>query len=358
MKNRKAPRIVKQQIAKNSSAAEYLTFIAEGGAGSVEIRYEDETIWLTQKMMATVYGVDVRTINEHIKKIFSDGELTPAATIRNFRIVQQEGARRVAREMAHYNLAMVIAVGFKVNNQRAVAFRKWANNIVQEYTIKGFVIDDNRLKNGAKFTKDYFDELLERIREIRASERRAYQKVTDIYATAADYDGQSKTTRTFFATVQNKLHFAVHRHTASEVIMERADANKPNMGLTTWSSPNSKIIKKDVVVAKNYLSEEEIDFLNRLVTMYLDYAELQAKRNIPMTMEDWAKRLDGFIEFNGREVLIGAGKISKEQAKLHAESEFEKYRVIQDQNYKSDFDRFMEQDDSFNELVEKAEKYE
>ncbi len=333
-----------------SSAAEYLTFVAEGGDGGVEIRYEDETIWLTQKMMAMVYGVSTAAINQHIKTIFADGELQEKSVIKNFLITAADGKKYNTK---HYNLAMIIAVGFKVNNQRAVEFRKWANGIVQEYTIKGFVMDDNRLKNGAKLTKDYFDELLERIREIRASERRAYQKVTDIYATAVDYDNRSKTTQDFFATVQNKLHYAVHRHTAPEVIMARADAGKPHMGLTTWSNPGGKIIKKDVVIAKNYLSEAEIDFLNRLVTMYLDYAELQAKRNIPMTMEDWAKRLDGFIEFNGKEILTGAGKISAEQAKLHAESEFEKYRVIQDQNYKSDFDRFIEQDDSFDELAEK-----
>ncbi len=339
----------------NSSAAEYLTFVAEGGDGGVEIRYENETIWLTQKMMATVYGVSIAAINQHIKTIFADGELAEEAVIKNFLITAADGKKYNTK---HYNLAMVVAVGFKVNSQRAIQFRKWANQIVQEYTIKGFVMDDYRLKNGAKLTKDYFDELLERIREIRASERRAYQKVTDIYATAVDYDSRSKTTQKFFATVQNKLHYAVHRHTAPEIIVERADANKPHMGLMTWSDPSGKIIKKDVTVAKNYLSEEEIDFLNRLVTMYLDYAELQAKRNIPMTMEDWAKRLDGFIEFNGKEVLIGAGKVSKEQAKLHAESEFEKYRIIQDQNYESDFDRFLEQNDNVDALVEKVEDYE
>lgn len=338
----------------NSSTAEYLTFIAEGGEGNIEIRYEDETIWLTQKMMATIYGVDVRTINGHIQKIFTDGELSEVSTIRNFRIVQQEGNRSVERDIIHYNLSMIIAVGFKINNTRAVQFRKWANQIVHEYTIKGFVLDDERLKNGAKFTKDYFDELLERIREIRASERRFYQKITDIYTTAADYDSKSEITQKFFATVQNKLHFAVHRHTAPEIIVERADAAKPHMGLTSWSNPNGKIIKKDVSIAKNYLTEKELEFLNRLVSMYLDYAELQAERGIPMTMEDWANRLDGFIEFNGGEILTGAGKISAEQAKLHAETEFEKYRTIQDKTYKSDFDHFIEQGEGFDKLVEKV----
>lgn len=335
----------------NSSTAEYLTFIAEGGEGNIEIRYEDETIWLTQKMMATIYGVDVRTINGHIQKIFSDGELSELSVIRNFRITAADGKTYSTK---HYNLSMIIAVGFKINNTRAVQFRKWANQIVHEYTIKGFVLDDERLKNGAKFTKDYFDELLERIREIRASERRFYQKITDIYTTAADYDSKSEITQKFFATVQNKLHFAVHRHTAPEIIVERADAAKPHMGLTSWSNPNGKIIKKDVSIAKNYLTEKELEFLNRLVSMYLDYAELQAERGIPMTMEDWANRLDGFIEFNGGEILTGAGKISAEQAKLHAETEFEKYRTIQDKTYKSDFDHFIEQGEGFDKLVEKV----
>lgn len=343
------------QLKVTSSTADFLTYVAEGGDGGVEIRYEDETIWLTQKMMATIYGVSVAAINQHIKTIFSDGELSEKAVIKNFLITAADGKKYNTK---HYNLAMIIAVGFKVNNQRAVEFRKWANSIVQQYTIKGFVMDDERLKNGTKLTKDYFDELLEHIREIRASERRAYQKVTDIYATAIDYDSNSKTTRKFFATVQNKLHFAAHRHTAPEVIRERADAKKPHMGLTCWSNPNGKILKKDVSIAKNYLTSEEIDFLNRLVTMYLDYAELQAKRGIPMTMEDWAKRLDSFIEFNGEEVLVGTGKISAEKAKLYAESEFEKYRIIQDQTYKSDFDKFMEQGNDFDKLVEKVEKHE
>ena len=249
----------------------------------------------------------------------------------------------MSREVKHYNLQMIIAVGFKVNNQRAVQFRKWANDIVKNYTIKGWVIDDERLKNsGSMLTEKYFDELLEQIREIRASERRFYQKVTDIYATAIDYDKDSKTTRTFFKTVQNKMHYAVHRHTAAELIIERADAEKEHMGLTTWAAaPMGKIVKTDVSVAKNYLSDKELSFLNRLVSMYLDYAELQAERHIPMTMEDWATRLDGFLEFNGTELLIGAGKVSAEQARLHAESEFEKYRIIQDRLFVSDYDRYL-----------------
>ncbi len=328
-----------------ASAAEYLTYIAATGSSqdSIEMRYEDENIWLTQKMMATLYDVGLATINEHIKKIYDDAELTKEATIRKFRIVQTEGSRQVSREVNHYNLQMIISVGFKVNNPRAVQFRKWANTIVKSYTIKGWAVDSERLKSGGSvLTQHYFDELLEQIREIRASERRFYQKVTDIYATSIDYDKSAETTRTFFKTVQNKMHYAVHRHTAAELIVERADAKKEHMGLTTWAAaPAGKIVKTDVSVAKNYLSEKELAFLNRLVSMYLDYAELQAERHIPMTMRDWATRLDGFLEFNGTELLVGAGKVSAEKAKLHAESEFERYRIIQDKLFVSDYDRFL-----------------
>ena len=334
-----------KELAPRSSAAEYLTFVAASGSGgeSFEVRYEDENIWLTQKMMAALYGVDVRTINEHIKKIYSDGELTDEATIRKIRIVQPEGARMVNREIIHYNLQIIIAVGFKVDNQRATQFRKWAGQIVKDYTIQGWTMDKERLKHGHMFTDEYFERQLQYIREIRLSERKFYQKVTDIYATAFDYDKDARTTRLFFQTVQNKMHFAVHRHTAAELIVERADASKKHMGLTTWgSAPNGKIVKADVTVAKNYLSEQEMRYLERIVTMYLDYAELQAERKIPMSMEDWAKRLDGFIEFNGGEILTGPGKISAERAKLHAETEFEKYRIIQDRLYESDFDRFLQ----------------
>ena len=333
------------ELAPRSSAAEYLTFVAASGSGgeSFEVRYEDENIWLTQKMMAALYGVDVRTINEHIKKIYSDGELTDEATIRKIRIVQPEGARMVNREIIHYNLQIIIAVGFKVDNQRAVQFRKWAGQIVKDYTIQGWTMDKERLKNGHMFTDEYFERQLQYIREIRLSERKFYQKITDIYATAFDYDKDARTTRLFFQTVQNKMHFAVHRHTAAELIAERADASKAHMGLTTWGgAPNGKIVKADVTVAKNYLSEQEMRYLERIVTMYLDYAELQAERKIPMSMEDWAKRLDGFIEFNGGEILTGPGKISAELAKLHAETEFEKYRMVQDRLYESDFDRFLQ----------------
>lgn len=334
----------KNEITSRSSAAEYLTYVAAAGddPSSIEMRYEDENIWLTQKMMAVLYDVGLPTINEHIKKIYADGELTEEATIRKFRIVQPEGTRQVNREVTHYNLQMIIAVGFKVNNQRAVQFRKWAGQIVKDYTIQGWTMDVDRLKKGHMFTDEYFDRQLQQIREIRLSERKFYQKVTDLYATAFDYDKDAKTTRLFFQTVQNKMHFAVHRHTAAELIVERADAAKEHMGLTTWeNAPDGKILKADVTVAKNYLSEQEMSYLERIVSLYLDYAELQAERKIPMSMEDWAKRLDGFLEFNGNELLTGPGKISAEQAKLHAETEYEKYRIIQDRLYASDFDRFM-----------------
>lgn len=335
----------KQEITIRSSAAEYLTYAAAVGEqqSSVEMRYEDENIWLTQRMMAELYGVDTRTINEHIKTIYADAELVEDATIRKFRIVQSEGVRQVSREVMHYNLQMIIAVGFKVGNERAVQFRKWANAIVKDYTIKGWVMDDERLKNsGTILTEKYFEEQLEKIREIRLSERRFYQKITDIYATALDYDRTAKTTKDFFAKVQNKMHFAVHGHTAAEVIYERADADKPHMGLTSWKdAPDGKIIKSDVSVAKNYLTEDELHSLQLIVSAYLDLAEDRARRHIPMTMEDWAKRLDIFLTAADREILMDAGKITAEIARAHAESEFERYRIVQDRLYESDFDRFL-----------------
>ena len=315
----------KDEITIRSSAAEYLTYVASVGdqQDSIEMRYEDENIWLTQKMIATLYGVGLPTINEHIKKIYADSELEESATIRNFRIVQTEGSRQVTRDTKHYNLQMIIAVGFKVNNERAVQFRKWANRIVKDYTIKGWVMDDERLKNGGSvLTVEYFDRLLEQIREIRLSERRFYQKITDIYATALDYDRTAKTTKQFFAKVQNKMHYAVHGHTAAELIYERVDADKPHMGLTTWAAaPEGKIVKSDVSIAKNYLSEKEMRSLERIVSAYLDLAEDRAERHIPMTMEDWAKRLDLFLMADDREVLQDAGKITAEIAKAKAEAE-------------------------------------
>ena len=336
-----------KEITIRSSAAEYLTFIAATGddKNSVEVRYEDENIWITQKMLAVLYEVETNTINYHIKKIFEDSELSEVATIRKFRIVQTEGNRQVSREVEHYNLQMIIAVGFKVNSERAVQFRKWVNTIAKEYTIKGFAMDDERLKNdGSILTKKYFEEQLERIREIRSSERKFYQKITDIYATAIDYDRDAKSTKRFYATVQNKMHFAVHGHTAAELIVERADSTKEHMGLTTWQdAPNGKIKKSDVTVAKNYLSEKELGQLNRMVSAYLDFAENMANRHIPITMEDWEKRLNSFIEMFEYGLLEDAGKVTAEIAKLHAETEFEKYRIIQDRLFESDFDRFIAQ---------------
>lgn len=335
----------KDEMSIRSSAAEYLTYVATVGdqQDSIEMRYEDENIWLTQKMMAALYDVNVRTVNEHIKKIYDDSELESISTIRKFRIVQTEGSRQVSREVAHYNLQMIIAVGFKVNNERAVQFRKWANGIVKNYTIKGWVIDDERLKNGGSvLTREYFDRLLEQIREIRLSERRFYQKITDIYATSLDYDRTAQTTKQFFEKVQNKMHYAVHGHTAAELIYERADAEKPHMGLTTWAAaPDGKIVKGDVSIAKNYLTEKEMRSLERIVSAYLDLAEDRAERHIPMTMEDWARRLDLFLMADEREILQDAGKITAEIAKEKAETEFEKYRVIQDRLYMSDFDRYL-----------------
>ncbi len=335
----------KKEITIRSSAAEYLTFVAATGDDkeAIEVRYEDENIWLTQKMLATLYNVEINTINYHIKKIYSYSELTEESTIRKFRIVQKEGNRNISREVGHYNLQMIIALGFKIDNERAVQFRKWANGIVKEYTIKGFSMDDERLKNsGSILTEEYFDELLERIREIRLSERRFYQKVTDIYATSIDYDRNSKTTIEFFKKVQNKMHYAVTGNTVAEIIYNRADANKEHMGLTNWSdAPEGKIIKSDVVIAKNYLNEEELFSLRRIVSAYLDLAESRALRHIPMTMADWSSRLDEFLKLTDREILQGSGKISHKIACDKAESEFEKYRIIQDQLYISDFDKYI-----------------
>ena len=334
----------KDSALVRSSAAEYLTFVASTGENkdSMEMRYEDENIWLTQKMMATLYDVSVAAINQHLKKIFEDGELQEEAVIKKYLITATDGKKYNTN---HYNLQAIIAVGFKVNNQRAVRFRVWANQIVEQYTIKGWAMDEERLKNGGTvLTKKYFEEQLERIREIRISERNFYQKLTDIYATSLDYDRNALTTKEFFAKVQNKMHYAVHRHTAAELIYERADADKPHMGLHTWKdAPNGKIKKSDVSVAKNYLTEDEMKSMELIVSAYLDLAENRARRHIPMTMEDWAKRLDIYLQADDLEVLKDAGKISAQLAKMHAETEFEKYRVVQDRLYQSDFDRYLEE---------------
>lgn len=331
----------KNQITIRSSAAEYLTFIASAGESedSFEIRYEDENIWLTQKLMATLYDVETHTINYHIKKIFADSELEESSVIRKFRITAHDGKNYNTN---HYNLQMVIAVGFKVNSERAVQFRKWVNQIAKDYTIKGWVMDDERLKNGSYLTDKYFEEQLARIREIRASERKFYQKITDLYATAIDYDKNAKSTKRFYATVQNKMHYAVHGHTAAELIVDRANSKREHMGLTTWQdAPGGKIKITDVSVAKNYLSEFELNQLNRMVSSYLDFAENMTQRRIPLTMQDWETRLNSFIEVFEYGLLKDAGKVSAVIAKLHAESEFEKYRIIQDRLFLSDYDKYL-----------------
>lgn len=333
---------IKNNVDIRSSSAEYLTFVAATGENAVEVIYADENIWLSQKMMGILYDVNVRTISDHLQKVFTDNELQPDSVIRKFRITATDGKNY---ETQHYNLAAVIAVGYKVNSEKAVQFRKWATQIVQEFTIKGFAMDDERLKNnGSILGKKYFEEQLQRIREIRLSERKFYQKITDIYATSIDYDVTATATQRFFATVQNKLHWAIHGNTAAEIIVKRADHQKEHMGLTTWKdAPNGKIQKFDVSVAKNYLSEKEMQQLQRLVSAYLDIAEDMAIREIPMTMEDWETRLNRFIEATDRGVLNDAGKVSAEIAKAHAETEFEKYRIIQDRLFESDFDRMIKQ---------------
>ncbi len=331
----------KEEITIRSSTAEYLTYIASVGdvETSFEMRYEDENIWLTQKLMAALYDVDVRTVNYHIKKIFADSELQEDSVIRKFRITADDGK---TYNTNHYSLEMIIAVGFKVNSERAVQFRKWVNQIARDYTIKGWVMDVERIKRGTYLTEKYFDEQLERIREIRASERKFYQKVTDLYATAIDYDRTAAATKRFYATVQNKMHFAIHGHTAAELIVERADHRKEHMGLTTWAdAPDGKIKRSDVTIAKNYLSEFEIGQLDRMVSAYLDFAESMTLRHIPLTMRDWETRLNGFIQMFEYGLLKDSGKVTAEIAKLHAETEFEKYRVIQDKLFLSDFDKYM-----------------
>ena len=327
----------------NSSMAQYLTFVSSAGddPDSIEVRYEDENIWMTQKMMAELYGVSVQAIQQHIATLVEKWEID-SATIKQYLIVQKEWNREVKRKIDHYNLQAIISVGFKIENERAIQFRKWARQIVKDYTIQWWTMDTERLKKANQFDKVFFDRQLQKIREIRLSERMFYQKITDIYATSVDYDSSAPTTIKFFKIIQNKLHYAIDRHTAPELIIKRSDADKENMWLTSRSdAPQGKIQKYDVSIAKNYLTAEEINFLERLVSMYLDYAELQAERNMPMTMEDWSNRLDSFLEFNDREILMDAGKISHEEAKIHAETQFEKYRIIQDRSFESDFDKII-----------------
>ena len=324
-----------------SSAAEYLTFVAAGGdsEASVEMRYEDENVWLTQKMMAALYDVSIPAINQHLKRIFSDNELEEASVVKQYLTTAADGK---GYQTKHYSLQAIIAVGFKIENERAVQFRKWANQIVKDYTIQGWTMDAERLKHGGTLTDEFFERQLEKIREIRLSERKFYQKITDIYATALDYDSSATATKRFFAAVQNKMHFAVHGQTAAEVIVDRADHRQENMGLTSWeAAPKGKIQRYDVSIAKNYLSDSELGQMRRIVSAYLDMAEMQAMRKIPMTMEDWEKRLSGFLQLWDREILQDAGKVTAELAKTHAESEFEKYRIVQDRLFESDFDQMI-----------------
>jgi hypothetical protein len=320
---------------------EIILYTTPDGAARVEVFFQEETFWLNQRRMAELFEVEVNTINYHLKEIYASGELQEAATIRKIRIVQNEGGRSVSREVDFYNLDAIIAVGYRVNSRQATQFRIWATKVLREFIIKGFVLDDERLKQGKRFGKDYFDELLERIREIRASERRFYLKITDIYEQCSiDYNKDAEITQTFFKTVQNKLHWAITGHTAAEIIARRADAAKPHMGLTTWkNAPHGKIMKSDVSVAKNYLNEKEIKGLERIVTMFLDYAENQAARQIPMKMKDWVSKLDAFLKFNEYDILNNAGKVSHEVAKALAEEEYSKFRVIQDRSFESDFEK-------------------
>ena len=330
-----------KKLQIRNSTAEFLIFTRQAGEDGIEVRVAEETVWLTQKLMAALFEVDVRTINEHLGNILDSKELSEDSVVRKFRTTAADGKNY---NVQFYNLDAIIAVGFRVNSARALQFRQWATGVLRDYAIRGYVLDKERLKNGAFLSKEYYDNLLAEIREIRASERRFYQKITDIYATAMDYSAEAQTTQNFFATVQNKLHFAIHGHTAAELIAGRADSQKERMGLTTWkNAPQGKILKPDVIAAKNYLKEKELKTLDRIVTMYLDYAEDQAERGIPMTMQDWAVKLNAFLQFNERDLLDHPGKVSAEVARAFAESEFEKYRIVQDRLFESDFDRAIKQ---------------
>lgn len=331
----------KKRLQMRNSTAEFLIFQIENKDEGIEVLYKDETIWVTQKAMATLFDVSVPAINQHLKNIYEQGELQADATIKKNLIVQQEGNRQVSRKMDIYNLDAIISVGYRVNSIRATQFRQWCTYILRQFAIRGYVIDKKRMENGSFISEDYFEHLLAEIREIRLSERRFYQKLTDIYATSLDYNQDAPTTRQFFKRVQNKMHYAIHRHTAAELIVERANSEKEHMGLTTWeNAPNGKIVKTDVSVAKNYLKEDELESMGRIVNAFLDLAEDRAKRHIPMTMQDWANRIDKFLDADERPLLTNAGEISAEQAKEYAESEFEKYRIIQDRLFQSDFDKF------------------
>ena len=334
-----------KKLQIRNSTAEFLVFSKQAGENTIEVRIENETVWLSQKLLAVLFEVEVNTINYHIKEIYKTQEQNETATIRKFRIVQPEGQRQVEREVEFYNLDIIISVGYRVNTGRAMQFRQWATNVLRDFAIRGYVLDKERLKNGAFLSKEYFDNLLAEIREIRASERRFYQKITDIYATAMDYNKDATITKTFFSAVQNKLHYAIHGQTAAGLILERANAGKEHMGLNTWeNAPEGKIIKTDVTIAKNYLKEQELKSLDRFVTMYLDYAEDQAEHGIPMTMNDWSQKLNAFLQFNQRDILDNPGRVTAEIAKAFAESEYEKYRVVQDQLFESDFDKHIKKE--------------
>lgn len=331
-----------KEIEIRSSAEEFLVFSSQAGKDSIEVRYQDKTLWLTQKMMGVLFDVEPNTITYHLGEVYSSEELEREATTRNFRVVQFEGTRRVTREIDHYNLDAIISVGYRVNSIRATQFRRWATSVLKKYTIEGYVLDRKRMENGAFLDEDYFEQLLEEIREIRLSERRFYQKITDIYATSVDYDKNAPQTKHFFAKVQNKMHFAIAHQTAAEIIYTRADSEQQFMGLAVWkNSPDGKVLKSDVKVAKNYLSKEELDDLSRIVSAFLELAESRARRKIPMTMQDWAERIDKFLLGDDRDVLKNAGEISMAIAKDHAESEFEKYRIVQDHLFESDFDKLI-----------------
>ena len=336
-----------KSLTIKNSEAEFLTFEKSNTENGIEVRYEDETLWMTQKSMATLFDVSNKTISEHLSNVFSSGELDKDSTVRIFRTVQTEGTRNVTRNIEYYNLDAVISVGYRVNSVRATQFRRWATKVLKQFAITGYVIDRKRMENGTFLGEDYFERLLEEIREIRLSERRFYQKVTDIYATSVDYDKDSPLAKRFFATVQNKMHYAITGNTAAELIMYRADSEKEHMGLTSWEkAPDGKIMKSDVGTAKNYLKKDELQSMGRIVNAFLDLAEDFAKRHIPMTMDDWEKRLDSYLQFTGRDVLNNAGTVLAADAKAYAEAEYEKFRVVQDKLYKSDFDK----------LVEKAKK--
>lgn len=328
-----------------NSTAEFLIFQIEGKEDGVQVVYHNESVWCTQKAMAQLFDCSTDNIGLHLKNIYETGELTQEATTENFSVVQNEGERKVNRKLKFYNLDAIISVGYRVNSTRATQFRQWCTFILRQFAIRGYVIDKKRMENGLFIGEDYFEHLLAEIREIRLSERRFYQKLTDIYATSIDYNRDAPTTRLFFKKVQNKMHYAVHGHTAAELIIDRANAEKEHMGLTTWeNAPNGKIVKPDISIAKNYLKESELEDIGRIVNSFLDLAEDMAKRHIPMTMEDWAKRIDKFLDLTDRPVLTDAGHVSAEQAKEYAETEFEKYRVIQDKLFQSDFDRFNDND--------------